>query len=192
MKRVVLILMGLSSLTWSEFTAKGGVIKDSNTQLEWQNRDIRILDWESANRYCRNLNLNGTNWRLPTKDELISLVNRYERMDVTKMEEKEPAIDRIFNNGRLNSLFAYWTSSETEHNPHLKWIVDFKKGWAGGHSKNFFYKVRCVRGNLVDNVPMAKLSGKVEESSKSFSDETEGNLVILGDPTPILVKSSSK
>ena len=55
-KRVVLILMGLSSLTWSEFTAKGGVIKDSNTQLEWQNRDIKILDWESANRYCRNYN----------------------------------------------------------------------------------------------------------------------------------------
>jgi hypothetical protein len=115
-KRVVLILMGLSSLTWSEFTAKEGVIKDSNTQLEWQNRDIKILDWESANRYCRNYNLNGTSWRLPTKDELISLVNRYERMDITKMEEKEPVLDRIFNNGMLNNLFAYWTSSETVKN----------------------------------------------------------------------------
>jgi hypothetical protein len=193
MRRTVLLLIGLSSLTWSEFTVQEGIVKDSETQLEWQNsykKDIKELDWENASAYCQNLNLKGNGWRLPTKSELVSIVDRYENTNKIRTEDSGPALNKVFLDKNPTG-FDYWTSTITEDEPNLRWGVNFKRGWAGSYTKHYGLKVRCVRGELEDNIPMAKLYGTVGEESKPFSEEKEGPIVILGESNPIMVKPSS-
>ena len=191
MRGIALVLIGLSSLAWSEFTAQGGVVKDTETQLEWQNsykKGIKELDWDNATTYCENLKLKGTDWRLPTKDELLSIVNS---KDIKYREDRKPALDKVFLE-KDSTGFAYWTSTITSDEPNLRWVVDFRQGWTGSRSKEYGLKVRCVRGKLIDNIPMAKLYGTVGEESKPFSDEVKGVLLISGEPNPIMVKPSKQ
>ena len=189
MRRTVLLLIGLSSLTWSEFASHGGVVKDKETQLEWQNKykgDIKELDWKGATAYCQNLTLQGDGWRLPTKDELSSLIDR----KTIHTEKSGDAINKVFLNKNITG-FDYWTSSVAEDEPNLRWGVNFKRGYTGRYTKYYGLKVRCVRGDLTDNVPMAKLYGGEGEESKPFSEEKAGPIVILGEPNPEMVKTSS-
>jgi len=188
MRRMALILMGISSLTWSEFTTSGGVVKDSETQLEWQNsykKGVKELDWENATAYCQNLNLKGEGWRLPSKGELTSILDR----KTIHTEKSGNAINNIFANKSITG-FDYWTSTIAEDEPTLRWGVNFKRGYTGRYTKYYGLKVRCVRGNLTDNIPMAKLYGSDGKESKPFSEEEEGPIVILGEANPTMVKIS--
>jgi len=179
-KSVAILIIGISSLAWSNFTVSGGIIKDGNTQLEWQNnfqQHIPEFSWDKAVSHCENLSLKGEKWRLPTKEELISII---------KKDSINPAIDSVFLNKEVSN-FAYWSSTLAEDN-HLGWGVSFQKGWIGRHSRNYSLKVRCVRGTLAPKLAMAKTFDPTPES-KPFQEETEGIVVILGDPTPIMVKN---
>ena len=51
---------------------------DSSTKLMWPAKESdKAVTWHSARSYCGNLRLAGHNdWRLPTLDELSSLVNK--------------------------------------------------------------------------------------------------------------------
>jgi hypothetical protein len=52
------------------------IAKDSSTGLAWTLRDHSADEWEEALSYCMNLTYAGkTGWRLPNKNELVSLVN---------------------------------------------------------------------------------------------------------------------
>lgn len=54
------------------FTASGsGTVRDSQTGLEWAQRDNgQDITWNSARSYCSNLSTAGGGWRLPSMDEL--------------------------------------------------------------------------------------------------------------------------
>jgi hypothetical protein len=185
-KRIALILLGLSSLTWSEFSSNGGVVKDSTTKLEWQNKyngKIKELDWDSAKAYCESLKLKGDGWRLPSKGELSSLIDR----ETIHTEKSGDAINSVFSNQDI-TRFDYWTSTIAKDEPNLRWGVNFRRGYAGRYTTHYGLKVRCVRGELIDNVPMAKLYGSVGKESKPFSEEISGPIVILGEANPTMVK----
>jgi len=180
-KSIAILIMGISSLAWGNFTLKEGVIKDLDTKLEWQNnftQAIPELSWERAVTYCENLSLQGNKWRLPNKEELVSLI---------KKDRIEPAIDKIFLNKRVTG-FTYWSATESGDNSKFSWGVSFEKGWIGGYSQKYSLKVRCVRGELAPKLDMAETFNPTAES-KPFQEEKEGIIVILGDPTPIYVKN---
>lgn len=58
------------------------IVTDNITKLQWQDNEATStikVDWNTATKTCKNLNLGGyTDWRLPTIEELESIIN-YEK-----------------------------------------------------------------------------------------------------------------
>ena len=191
MNKILLTIVGSTALVWSAFnTMHSGVIKDLDTQLEWQNGSkIVELDWDNAVSYCTNLNLNGRSWRLPSKSELVSIVKRDENAkSIRDYTTNKSALEPLFLDRNIN--INYWTSTTDKDEANLAWGINFKNGWSGRYSKKFYLKVRCVRGKLTDNRPDVEILGVIKES-KPFSDEKEGVITISGEPNPIMVKPNN-
>ena len=47
-----------------------GIVKDTETGLEWKAGPDRNTDWNEARTWVKSLNLDGGGWRMPTMDEL--------------------------------------------------------------------------------------------------------------------------
>lgn len=104
--------------------------------LMWQDdEDAKTVQkkWDDAQRYCNNLQLLGFNdWRLPTIQELESIVDR----------SRKPAIKEEFKSTSSN---FYWSATADEHYKYDAWIVGFFDGGVSNSSKYYDYYVRCVR-----------------------------------------------
>lgn len=149
MKRYFIIVLGLSSLIFADFSrSDGGVVTDSNSNLEWQdnysdNSDVIKNDkWLAAISYCNALDLDGGGWRLPNTNELRSLVDEL---------RSSPAIDPVFQN-ILNSEVAYpsiyWSSTTVVARTTYAWSREFETGTIGSNEKQNAYvglNIRCVR-----------------------------------------------
>jgi len=144
MKRILLIMIGLSSLSMAQeaprFTKANGVVTDSKTTLEWQddysdNGDsIKRATWTDAIDYCEELTLNGqSDWRLPNKKELLSIVD---------YGANHPAISSVFEK---TTSHIYWSSTTIAGDTNLAWGVDFYGGLTFGNGKSPREYVRCVR-----------------------------------------------
>jgi hypothetical protein len=109
--------------------------------LDWREPDgcvgqIRALSLEGARRAAKSA---GEEWRLPSADELLTLVDR---------ACGTPAIDaRVFPDvpidpGGENSL--YWTSTAAGM-LGMNVTVDFREGFYDAHSPGLYYFVRLVK-----------------------------------------------
>ena len=109
------------------------VIKDSATNLNWQKTYATKASWLEALKYCENLTYAGkSDWRMPNKNELASLVN---------YEKTNPASDFPDITTKW-----FWTSSTHINNLANTWNVAFANGSVGiNASKNSSGNVRCVR-----------------------------------------------
>lgn len=98
--------------------------------LEWQS-DVpaETFTWAEAHDYANSL---GDGWRLPTRAELLTLV------DDTR---SSPAC----------SIFPdcpskwFWTSTPWAGSSSYAWFVQFGDGYAYGSGVNDDYHIRCVR-----------------------------------------------
>jgi len=111
------------------------IVTDNVTGLEWQDNELLVGYWQDAKNYCTHLSLDGEEWKLPTREELSSLVD-YDRFYT--------AIDPIFENIEWAahwSLDSYFGSSE------LAWFVDFRYGVQSAGYYAYNHYVRCVRGD---------------------------------------------
>lgn len=115
-----------------------GTVRDDVTCLVWQ-RDAApaTYTYTDAKAYCADLGLAGGSWHLPTRIELMSLV------DTTRAA---PAIDTAAFPGAPPEFF--WTSSAwaVTKAPLRAWIVNFYEGLSsnGAYQSGTFH-VRCVR-----------------------------------------------
>jgi len=99
--------------------------------------------WTSSLSYCENLQLAGYNdWRLPSRNELQSLV------DYSKYN---PAIDTVAFPGAMSS--NYWSSTALASNSDHAWGVDFDNGSVFYGDKSINLYVRAVRGGFDVTVP---------------------------------------
>ena len=90
------------------------------------------MNWQTAKRACESLDLAGlAGWRLPTKRELESLVNK----------DYDPAINPIFG----CEPSCYWTSSPSARGGSSLECVLFTYGRIS-YNINSYLHVRCVRG----------------------------------------------
>lgn len=97
--------------------------------------------WAEAKAYCSSpelaASLGGTGWRLPTKIELESLVDR---------TRSNPAIDPAL--GQPSSAYTYWifwTASADLHHAGNAYFVDFSHGASSSFPATTSYRARCVR-----------------------------------------------
>jgi len=143
MRRILLIIIGLSSLTVAQtprFTKVNGVVIDSKTTLEWQDDysdnggDIKSATWTDAIDYCEALSLNGKDdWRLPNRNELLSIVD---------YGTYNPAISSVFEK---STSYYYWSSTTSAEETNYKYFVDFYDGETYDLDKSVNANVRCVR-----------------------------------------------
>ena len=117
-----------------------GAVTDNNTELIWQQGEGGQKTWEDAISYCEGLSLAGyTDWRLPNKNELNSIID---------YEIYHPAIDMNFFPGAYGS--AYWSSTTNAYDSPTAWYVSFDYGGVSSYTKSGICYVRCVRGSTGD------------------------------------------
>lgn len=112
---------------------------DPATGLMWQREDDGTMrNWSNAGSYCSNLSLAGySDWRLPTKDELVSIVDT---------SFGSPTINTdVFPNTQPS---RYWSSTSYASNTTYAWDVSFLDGDVNADAKTNSNSnvVRCVRG----------------------------------------------
>jgi hypothetical protein len=113
-----------------------GVVGDTLTTLAWQEPlDANMYTWANAMSYCVSLSRWGGGWRLPTRAELLTLV------DPTK---RSPAID-------TNAFFAstavndFWSASPYVAESDTAWVISFSGGATYGDGVTHMHSVRCVQ-----------------------------------------------
>lgn len=119
-----------------------GTVTDTKLHLMWQKKtDDRLHTWSGALYYCKALPLAGhEDWRLPTIEELLSIIDYGAR---------NPAIDKELFPGTIVSY--YWTSTNYYSHKELMWQVDFHSGKVDyRHHHNYAY-VRAVRSASKEN-----------------------------------------
>jgi formylglycine-generating enzyme required for sulfatase activity len=111
---------------------KNGIILDHKTGLQWQAKAQKQMPWQEARNYAKSLRLGKyADWRLPTIEELETLLNR---------EKYDPASD--FPN---MSNYHFWSSSSYAYNLSYAWVVDFYLGYVSNNDKTYGSYARCVR-----------------------------------------------
>jgi tetratricopeptide (TPR) repeat protein len=120
-------------------TAKAALVKavwiDPITGLMWQREDDGFRgNQEDSISYCQRISLGGhSDWRLPSKEELLTLWQHVgSQATIRKAEFPTMKADE------------YW-SSDTPNWAGGAWPVDFSDGSDWHVNKNNVYYVRCVR-----------------------------------------------
>ncbi len=99
---------------------KDGVVKDETTGLMWHQSGLQDENWEKVTEKVGRLNYAGyDDWRLPTLEEAISLLER----------EKERDYSRYLVKDFDKDVTKIWTN-DTMDNSYTRWFVDFKS-WSG-------------------------------------------------------------
>ena len=124
-----------NELQKGSFTDNGDeTVTDSTTGLVWQKSYVNKT-WENALSYCEGLELAGhTDWRLPNKNELESLINH---------DKIYPASDFP----AMPSSGAFWSSTSYQGGGDA-YYLEFGTGIPGDTEKNVKAGVRCVRAGL--------------------------------------------
>jgi hypothetical protein len=116
-----------------------GTFYDSETELFWTQLDNNFdIDWDSAERYCRSMQLGldeqpERNWRLPTPEELESLLDDHALGDFS-----------IVSGFRLSGCCP-WTSEQ--YGSVSAWYLSFEDGRRGFVTRDYRQggRVLCVR-----------------------------------------------
>lgn len=121
------------------YAVNANVVKDSITGLEWRKDVIENTAWSAAATSCALLNLGdagGNLWRLPTRFELMSLLDFGAGGTWLQPAELDPP------------MFAgsFWTITAVAANANLAWSVSFLTGAVGSSAKTGSLSLRCVRG----------------------------------------------
>ncbi len=124
----------------SRYKIKEAVVTDSISSLMWQRSDDgKKKSWNEAKNYCANLKLDGHgDWRLPSIDELVSIVDK---------KKFAPAINR--KAFKCKNAY-YWSATEaTDKDTKLTDArgVLFKNGNHMKYFKDYKDYVRCVRSS---------------------------------------------
>lgn len=132
-----------------ETSARDGIVSDDVTALVWAQDPLPdILPWAEAAAACNGLRLGGfSDWRVPTRIELLSLI-AYEYSPPTVADLGMP-------------LAETWTSSPFAGDPTRAWAVAFNQGSVLDRPRSDALRVRCVRrGQVISNAPPLRFESR--------------------------------
>jgi hypothetical protein len=115
------------------------VVIDRTRELMWQD-DIQTqsIKMKWLDSYCKNLTLGNYNgWRVPNREELLSIVN---------YNKYTPSTYDIFEHIKSDN---YWSSTINIHDKNSMWTVNFDDGSTILYPKSSKNSIRCVRNNRV-------------------------------------------
>ncbi len=116
-----------------EMSADGTEVVDHQTGLIWQRDIAKDLTFDQARAHAERVaQETGLAWRLPTKDELASLVD-------------DSRHDPACGFPDMPSKW-FWSSSPYVGNTNDAWNVNFNDGNVGCLNRNYYLAVRLVRG----------------------------------------------
>ena len=109
------------------------VVRDKNTGLFWESQNQALkISWKYAKAYCEALNKWWKTWRLPTKKELMWLVD---------FSRYRPAIN---TNYFTVASDRYWSSTTYASSTDHTWYQSFYNGYTGWDDNIRDYYVLCV------------------------------------------------
>lgn len=111
------------------YEVRADVVIDITTGLEWQREHDGPMTWRQALNYT---DQKGGGWRLPTIEELITLIN---------FSMSNPASSLPGMPSR-----SFWSSSPAAGGVASAWFVEFYLGNVGYDDETNTFYVRCVRG----------------------------------------------
>ncbi|KOX30392.1 hypothetical protein ADL07_19340 [Streptomyces sp. NRRL F-4707] len=107
---------------------------DPGTGLTWQRTTAGAMSRPEADRYCAALPLGGHAWRLPTVQELATLVDD---------GRVTPAMDTAAFSDTPRAG-AYWSSTDYAADRSQRWFLSYNDGITSHRQLDEAY-VRCVR-----------------------------------------------
>ncbi|HLK92438.1 MAG TPA: DUF1566 domain-containing protein [Polyangia bacterium] len=130
----------------ASYTDNGdGTVTDNVTKLVWQKSvtSSQAFNWCDAINYCATLTLAGRTWHLPTRIELLSLV------DFTRAN---PALNTTAFPGTPGGKYTWtsspWVVSQIATKPQDSWIVNFSEGLtSNAGARTALEYARCVSAN---------------------------------------------
>ena len=140
--------------TTRSYSRSGDVVTDNVTGLQWQdNESIKKplitkenykaenyddTSGDTAATYCSNLSLNGGGWRLPSIEELETLVDNGMYNPSTTAG--------VFQYIESSGIDYYWSSTINVNTSFVAWYIEFRNGQSLNNDtkKNSNY-IRCVR-----------------------------------------------
>lgn len=173
-------------LGFSFTSVTGGCVQDSVTGLMWEKKttDGGLRDWNktytnfSASydpilQYGTSTDASGfvtavnatnlcgySDWRLPTADELQSIVDyskgQYLTIDTNWFPDTKGDV-------YYSTATSYWTSSPSVGSPSGAWVVFFSDGTIGGNYRNHTIYVRLVRAGQLQTTPRYSVSTDGQE-----------------------------
>lgn len=137
----------------TSYSVTAGTVTDDRTHLVWQRAAGAPMALAEARAACEALELEGqSDWRLPTRIELLSLVD-YAR-------SAAPAMNPVAFAPATEAGSA-WTTSDDARAPGARaWFVDFALRTSAVIEVPSKLRVRCVRG-LPAPAPALALEGEV-------------------------------
>ena len=118
-------------------------VLDRETGLAWERSPYtNITTWMTAQMYCNNLTVgNRKGWRLPTLQELASLVDG----DPANISSPRLPPGHPFSNVQSST---YWSATTDHGADNLAWVVNFSNGDVDNHGAKVLvtHRVWCVRG----------------------------------------------
>ena len=127
----------VSDETYSAVTENGQeMIFDSNTNLFWQKEPVKKATWKEALKYCESLDYAGkSDWRLPNKNELLSLVDyskleepEEEPVDEPELREETAEVSEVISSFPGMTADIFWTSTPAPVD-YLVWIISMQSGF---------------------------------------------------------------
>jgi hypothetical protein len=116
------------------YSSENGTVLDRQTTLTWQRVIPKSLyTWADATKYCAGLDLSGPGWRLPTINEVQTLVD----------ESHNPSIDLTAFPATPSEYF--WSSSRVVDDIARAWTTFFTNGSTYSFAITGLKNVRCVR-----------------------------------------------